>query len=63
MMTDGHKFTPHDSGFNKCEFGPEDNSPCERCRGKNKQLYYRGDPAGEHGEYWCEQCIKERGRQ
>lgn len=45
-------------GFEICEWGPEPDDFCERCRTKEIQMYYSGDASGE-GMYWCRKCVIE----
>lgn len=43
--------------FEKCEFGPDDET-CEKCRKPNLQMYYRRTDYWENeGEYFCQGCV------
>lgn len=43
------------TGFEICNFPPDDDGDCERCGEVNKQLYFRGPT--DAGQYYCLDCV------
>ena len=49
------EFVLKETGFEICEWGPEDGFICEKCGTENVQLYFQGPT--DAGRYYCYDCI------